>query len=182
MTLDAEQQKRALAIAIFSFSFCYSYWMYGIKPTELKIKTRGEQIAQLKDQIIQAKIQARRLPEIKREYDEMKIQIADIDKQLPKDSDLPGLLRFLSQQVGRFHLTLKTLVPGNTLQDTLYQSFQIQITMTGRFHNVGRFLAALGTQERILSADTLRINQAASDASEANVQASFNMIAYASKG
>ena len=180
MTMDAEQQKRVLAIVIMAFSFCYSYWMYGIKPAEARIKTRRDQIDQLQNQIVQAKIQARRLPEIKREYEEMKLQIAGIDIQLPKDTDLPGLLRFLAQQTARFHLTLKSLTPGAVQQDALYQSFPIQITLTGRFHNLGRFLTALGTQARILSADALKIN-ASSDA-EANVQASFNMVAYSSKG
>jgi type IV pilus assembly protein PilO len=184
MTLDAEQQKRLLASVIIAFSFCYSYWMYGINPTEAKIKKREDQITQLKAEILDAKVKARRLPDIKREYESMQLQIADINKQLPTENDLPGLLHFLSDQFAKFHLSPKIITPGTLKEEGLYQSYVIQITLTGRFHDVGRFLTVLGTQQRILSADNLKLAHSTTEekGNEGGVQATFGMIAYSSKG
>jgi len=181
-SLSTEQKKNFAFGVIFAFTFCYIYWFHGIKPVGAKIQRKEAQIKQLETDIANTEIQARRLPEIKREFADLTTQMADVDKKLPKDKNFSGLLRLLTNQLLRFHLTLTNLVPSAVQNENLYQSFPLQVTLTGRFHNLGRFLTAIGTQQRILSTENLKITLSGGSDSDATIQANFTMTAYMSKG
>ena len=180
-SVSPEQKKMVAGGILFAFTFCYIYWAFGVKPVEEKIQNRRTQIQQLESQVSNSRRQAQRLPGLQQEYDALKTDIADMDEQLPKNNNFPGLLRLLTRQLSRFHLNLTALAPGNIQTNAIYQTLPIQITLTGRFHNLGRFLAAIGTQKRILSAENLRISLAGTNNTDATIQANLTILAYISK-
>jgi type IV pilus assembly protein PilO len=149
---------------------------------EIKIQNRRTQIQQLKAQLINSHRQAQRLPGLQREYDTLKTEIESMNEQLPRDKDFSGLLRLLTRQLSRFQLNLTTLAPGPIRTDAHYQTLPIQITLTGRFHDLGRFLTAVGTRKRMLSADNLMISLAATNNTDATIQANLTILAYMSNG
>jgi type IV pilus assembly protein PilO len=181
-SLSAEQKKKLAVGVISAFAFCYIYWSYGVKPMEAKIQKEEAQIKQLESQVSNAQLQAQRLPQIQREYADLKTRMADVEKELPKDKYFPGILRLLTHQLQRFHLTLTNLAPGSVQNENIYQSIPQQLTLTGRFHNLGRFLTAIGTQQQILSTENMKVNLAGGDDNNPTIQANFTITAYMAKG
>ena len=180
--LNKEQQKNAALIVVASCAILYFYWAYLLKPVEVKIKKTQKEVADLEGQVANAKVQAARLPQIQRDYEALKVVMVNIEKQLPKDKDFPELLRTITREAQRFRLRIANLTPGGITDQGVYQTFPIQLSMSGRFHNIGRFLTAMGTKDRIISAENLKLNLQSASESDATIQTNFSLLAYISKG
>jgi len=149
---------------------------------EKKITREQGEVKRLEGEVATAKAQAARLPQMERDFESLKTVMANIEKQLPKEKDFPELLRTITRDTQRFHLKVSNITPGGLQDQSIYQTFPLQISLTGRFHNLGRFLTAMGTKDRIISAEGLKISlQTATDV-DATISATFSLLAYISKG
>ena len=163
MASKMSQQQQTMAIAVLVVvGGLYVYWNYLLKPTLDKIKTEQATYQDLADKIERAERQARRLPVLQSELAKLQVDLAAMEKQLPKDKDLPNILRTLTREALQENLQFAKLAPKPAQRQQYFEIIPFDVQFVGTLHALARFLASLGQQDRIFQASNLNLTPAGS--------------------
>src|ERR1700755_3325269 len=113
-------KNRNLLIAIFGSLFVtvailYAYSTYFYGPIHKDIVKEQADIADLKQKIVVAKDRAQQLSKMQQEMASLPIDVAQLEKQLPKDRELPALIRVLTHRAESYGIVLGNLTPGKAV-------------------------------------------------------------------
>src|SRR5205823_6976280 len=129
--------------------FCYSSYFYG--PVHKDILKDQAQIDELKKKLTVAKDRAQQLSKMQQEMASLQVDVAQLEKQLPKDRELPALIRVLTHRAESYGITLGSLAPGKPISKGLYDEIPYNVILTTSFHSLGHFLTALGKGDRLFA-------------------------------
>ncbi len=180
-----QQQQTIVAAAFFALGGLYVYWNYLLKPELSKIETQTVTYNDLKAKIETAERQARRLPALQNELAKLQVELAAMETQLPKDKDLPNILRTLAKEAQQEELTFTHLSPKGSQKQQYFEIFAFDAGFTGTLHSLARFLASLGQQDRIFSASNITLSPgggATSETGVANLNITLTIQTYAYAG
>lgn len=94
---------------------------------------------------------AANLEPLKKQMLEMQESFAALAKQLPDDTEVPGLLEELSQLGLDSGLEFDTIGLGNETEREFYYELPIQISVRGTFHALGAFVSGISSLPRIVT-------------------------------
>ena len=77
-------------------------------------------------------------------------------------------------------MTITAITPAGSSQVEYFTKVSYTISLTGNYHDVGRFLTAIGVEERIMTSENL--NMSATPGAETSVSGSFTLAAYQYNG
>src|SRR5437870_1846347 len=109
--LTKQQQQILAGVIIFVFGGGYVYWNFMLKPTMANIESRDSQLKDLRAKIETAERQARRLPMLQNELAKLQVELGSLEKQLPKERDLPNIIRILTREALQENLQFSRLGP-----------------------------------------------------------------------
>jgi type IV pilus assembly protein PilO len=101
-----------------------------------------------------------RLPELEREIEAKKQELADLEQILPNHRETGDLLRYVKNLGDQSNLDLKSFAPGGLRPAEFYKEFPIEMQVAGRYHDLGIFLDRVSKYSRIINVDNLRIGAA----------------------
>ncbi len=175
--LSKQQQQMIVAGLLFLVGGGYIYWNYMLKPTLENIRTREAKYQDLLAKIDSAERQARRLPALQNELASLQLELASLEKQLPKDKDLPNIIRTLTREAIQENLQFVQLDPQKPSKQQYFEILPFNVKFSGTLHALARFLASLGQQDRIFQAQNVMLvpggNQ--SDSSQGIVSLSISL-------
>lgn len=99
----------------------------------------------------QRAFKAANLEPLKKQMAEMQESFAALAKQLPDDTEVPGLLEELSQLGLDSGLEFDTIGLGNEKEEEFYFELPIQISVRGTFHALGAFVSGIASLPRIVT-------------------------------
>ncbi len=144
------KQQQALLLAVVAVVFgAYGYWHYLLKPTLEQINQKESAYKDLLQKIETAEGKSRRLPALKNELEKLQVELLSMEKQLPTDKDIPGILRILTREALTENLNFVSLRPVDPKRDGFFDVLEFEISMTGSLHTFIRFMSSLGQQDRI---------------------------------
>jgi type IV pilus assembly protein PilO len=157
--LSKQQQQMIALVLIFVFGGGYVYFNYFLNPTREKIKEREVKLTDLVGQIENAERQARRLPQLQAEYAQLQTLLSSLEKQLPTDKDLPGILRVVTREAATENLVFVSLKPNEPKRDQsgYFEVLDFEVQMTGSLQSFVRFMSSLGQQDRIFQFERLSL-------------------------
>lgn len=180
--LSKQQQMIVMAIALVAFGV-YGYYTYLMKPLFATIATREKQYSDLIAKIETAERQARRLPALQAEFAQLQGDLSNLEKQLPKDKDLPNIIRTLTREALQEDMKFIRLAPKPVQRQQYFEIIPFDIQFNGSLHNLARFLASLGQQDRIFQAENISLSPAGtSDVGEQKLSISLTLQTYAYAG
>lgn len=185
MASKMSQQQQMMVVAAFMVvGGLYVYWNYLLKPTLDKIKTEQATYQDLVDKIDRAEKQARRLPVLQSELAKLQVELSAMEKQLPKDKDLPNILRTLTREALQENLQFSRLTPKPAQRQQYFEIIPFDVQFVGTLHALARFLASLGQQDRIFQASNVSLSPAGGgpDAGTTNLNISLAIQTYAYAG
>lgn len=157
--------------------FVYSSYFYG--PVHKDIVKDQAQIDELKRKLAVAKDRAQQLSKMQQEMASLQVDVAQLEKQLPKDRELPALIRVLTHRAESYGLILGSVTPGKPISKGLYDEIPYNLSVTTSFHGLGHFLTALGKGERLFAARNLALSPTSNKTDPAKtVNATFQLIAF----
>ena len=177
--LTKKQQQTLALAALLLCGGGYAYIRYFWLPTSAVIAKKAADIKDIEGKIERAKSQAARLPRIKKEKETLDEQAIEAEKQLPKSRDLPAVITTVAALARQYGVELKTFTPGNLTTQQYYIEVPYQLSVRGRYHDIGRFLAAVALEQRIYN--VRGVNYGAPDV-EGKLSVSLSLIAYQYKG
>lgn len=160
----------------------YYYFNYMISPVMKKIDIQKIQYTELQAQIQEAEREARRLPILQAQSEKLIAELSQLEKQLPKDKDIPNVLRTLTKEALRENLRFVRVSPGRFADRQYFEIIPFDIQFTGSVHSFIRFLATLGQQDRIYKAGNITFTPSGGKSSDGevalNIQVSIETYAY----
>jgi type IV pilus assembly protein PilO len=161
--------------------YVYSSYFYG--PLRKDIVQDQKSLEDLKGKLQHAEDRARQLSRMQQEMAGLQVDVAQLQKQLPKDRELPALIRVLTHRAESHGLILGTVTPGKAVTKGLYDEIPYSVTVTSSFHGLGHFLTSLGKGERLFAARNLALTPMANRTDPSKtVNATFQLIAFKYRG
>jgi type IV pilus assembly protein PilO len=164
--------------AVFGFTL-YAWWTFFYANIHNKIVATQSQIHDLTKRRDAYMARAQQLSQLEAEMASLSVEVAALEKQLPKDRELPSLLRVLTHRAEAYGLILSSLTPGRAVTKGLYDEIPYNISAVSSFHGLGHFLTAMGKGDRLFAARNLALQPGSvkTDPSK-TVNATFILVAF----
>ncbi len=94
---------------------------------------------------------AANLEEYRRQKVELETTFGALLKQLPKDTEVPGLLDDITTAAVNSELTIESISLQNEVQLEFYVELPIDIVVEGEYHKIGSFVSAVAALSRIVT-------------------------------
>ena len=178
--LTKEQWAKIGAGVLFGALFIYVYAVYFWLPTAKKIEANSKQTASMESDIFKAKMQKAKYKDLEAKLVSLKEEKEAAQKKLPRERKLPDLIKTVTTLSAKYRVNILTITPGGSVKGEYFMKASYAISLTGDYHALGRFLTALGLEERILTMENLVIN--GTPGSAASTSATFTLVAYQYNG
>ena len=144
----------ALVLIIAPIALFY-FLMYS--PSVKKIQGLTTQKTNLIAEIEKAKRAASELENVKASIAETEALFKETATLLPKDKEIPALLRNISDLGKGAGLDFLSFRPGAEVPKDFYAEIPIDIQISGPYHNMGFFLDQISKLERIVTVDNIQM-------------------------
>jgi type IV pilus assembly protein PilO len=166
------------AIVLFIAVF-YAYWSLAYAPIQKSIAEDRKNAKELNQKLALAKTRAGQLGKVQAEMASLQIDVAELEKLLPKTRELPSLLRVVTHRAEANGIVLTAFRPQRPVAKGLYDEIPYEVAATSSLHGIGRFLTAMGKGDRLFAARNLALSSAASKADPSKtVNATFTLVAF----
>src|SRR5262245_23503596 len=128
-------------------AFVYYYEM----PARADFSSRESQLEGLRKDISMGVNTARKLPEFKRQVQELEARLANLKAVLPEEKDAADLLRRMQTVATQSNLTIKSFKPAPTVTKQLHAEWPINLELEGTYHNLAIFFDRVGKFTRIVN-------------------------------
>jgi Tfp pilus assembly protein PilO len=167
-----------LALVLVGIIF-YSYWTLVYAPVQKSIDTERKTVADLNQKLASAKSRAGQLSKVQTEMAALQIEVAELEKLLPKTRELPSLIRVFTHRAEANGLTLNSFRPSRPVSKGLYDEVPYDITVTSSLNGIGRFLTSMGKGERLFAARNMAVTSANSKTDMTKtINVSFTLVAF----
>ncbi len=99
------------------------------------------------------------LSEYKAQMVEMENSFGSLLKQLPKDTEVPGLIDDISATALNAGLNLKKIDPSDMVSSEFYKELPINIEVSGGYHEMGAFVSGVASLPRIVTLHDFSISK-----------------------
>jgi len=157
----------------------YTYWSLVYTPVRAAIAADRRTIQDLNQKLVIAKSRASQLSKVQAEMASLQIDVAELEKLLPKTRELPSLLRVFTHRAETNGLSLTSFRPSRLVAKGLYDEIPYEVTAVSSVNSIGHFLTAMGKGDRLFAARNLAFtaNTSKTDPSK-TVNATFTLIAF----
>jgi len=150
-----KQQKVMLGILGVLVFFIFYKYVYG--PLGLKLKKVNNELVTKQAKLTVARERANRLGQLKTDYELLKVKVAEAEKKLPREKEIPRLLRDITSAGRKFKIDISDFRPRAEEHQEYYISHPFLITLETNYHNLAYFLAEVGQYERIFHVRNLSL-------------------------
>ena len=177
------KQQRALLLLIVASAAAGLFWNYWETPEREEITQVTERVESLEAQNQAARIAAARGEEgLEENLATFERHIARLEELVPRQQDVPGLITDLELQAVRLDLEGLGFFTNPPQPGPAYNLQTFDYTWMGEYHDIGRFLAAIASFERILTPTQLQLSVPDDPSQfpdyEAPVRADFTIMTY----
>src|ERR1700752_4048347 len=121
------------------------------------IATREAQLATINQQIERGLNTAKRLPEFRREVEQLEAQLVRLRAVLPEEQDVADLLRRVQAMATQSRLTIRGFTPRAVPRRQMHVEWPIGLQLEGTYHDLGSFLERVSKFPRIINVGTIKI-------------------------
>lgn len=173
-------QQRKLLIGLLPALLLFGYWylLHGDRTAEVqRLETRLER---LEGRNATARAQASRGgPELERQLATYRTHIDRLEELVPSSEEVVRLLNDMTLRAHENRVEVAHISPGRKEHGAYYTLETYEITAFGGYHELGRFLTAIGSLPRIVTPVNVRIMPRNNpDPNQGALQASFQIKTY----
>ena len=180
---NLRQRDIAILAIVVSIAAALLWYFYMYRPTQDRITTLQNDIAQLETQIQRGEQARRNLPTLRAAVAQLEQDRRAFLAQLPKESDISGLIDQLRASASDSHVVVDSFGQGNAqgqVQDVRPIGFTV--ATTGNFTETMDFLGKLEELQRFTKIHKVGLNVKGNDSSNPDLSASFNFTVYVYTG
>jgi type IV pilus assembly protein PilO len=176
---DPAKQKKIL-IGVIPFILLGAYWYVLHGDYTAEVEAMETRLERLEARNAQARARAPQSLELEERLEQFERHILRLEQLVPRSEEVSQLLFQINQQAERSGLEVARFTPGRTEPGAHYNRRIFEITVLGTYHDIGRFLAEIGSLPRIITATSLRMqpNPGPGEAQARRLEAEFRIETY----
>jgi type IV pilus assembly protein PilO len=136
-----------LVLALVAGALLYFFYL----PEYNKLNGLKAELTNLQNQIDEKTRIANNLPRLKREYDQLNMELAQALTELPNSKEIPSLLTNITALGKNAGLDFLVFRPKPESPKDFYAEVPVDITVSGSFYSVANFFAAVANLPRIVN-------------------------------
>lgn len=144
------------------------YYLY-YSPLKAEMVVLQQQKVALEGKIKEQRIIAKDLETFKKEVVKLEAQLNKLLEQLPNSSEIPNLLRNISDVGKESGLEFLKFAPKGEAPREFYAEIPVEISVTGGFHDFGMFLDRVSRLSRIVNVSDVVFDKPAISGEKANM-------------
>lgn len=142
--------KAIILVLILALVLALGYFFYLTdKQKELEAAEKQEQ--GLRSEYESKAFQAANLEEYRRQKEEMEASFGALLRQLPSDTEVPGLIEDITTTALDNELTIASIDLQTERKAEFYVELPITITVSGSYHDLGAFVSGVANLSRIVT-------------------------------
>lgn len=182
MALNQEQQKQ-MALAVVAVGiFGYIYFSKMLTPVKAEIQSKESELASVNSRIEGLRATANQRDQLLKRVEDLKVQVAAVEKRLPRERNIQDIIRIVSDLAAKNGVRYSSFSPLGDQSSPLFVEIPFSMNISGSVLSINKFLAAIGQQERILSARNLSLNYMADPKRNQTVTGTFTLVAFVYNG
>ena len=126
------------------------YFFY-LTDKQKALDTAQKQEVALKSEYESKAFQAANLPQYRQQKEEMEASFGSMLRQLPSDTEVPGLIEDITLAALDNGLTIESIDLQPERKAEFYVELPITIVVTGEYHDLGAFVSAVANLSRIVT-------------------------------
>lgn len=182
MAMSQEQQKQIVMVIVAAGLFGYVYFSQLLKPVQAEILSKEAELSSVNGRIESLRVTASQRDQLLKRVEELKVKVAAVEKRLPRDRNLQDIIRIVSELAAKNGVYYSSFSPMGEQSSQLFVEIPFGLNISGSVISINKFLAALGQQERILSARNLSLGYAADPKKNQTVTGTFTLVAFVYNG
>jgi type IV pilus assembly protein PilO len=133
------------------------FWHLVARDAMASIETREAQLVTINQSIERGLATARRLPEFRREVEQLQAQLERLRAVLPEEQDVADLLRRVQAMATQSRLTIRGFTPRAVTRRQMHAEWPIGLELEGTYHDLGAFLERVSKFPRIINVGNIKI-------------------------
>lgn len=169
--------KIAAVIFLLLFPILLFYFIF-FQPNAKNIENLDQQKASLDQEITELRLKESNLPKFKRELAETEKVFEEAAVLLPKEKEIPQLLKDISALGQNAGLDFLTFKPLPDVPQDFYAELPISINVRGPYHNMGFFFDQVSKLGRIVTVSNIKMASPALEKGEMLLNSDCTLVTY----
>lgn len=169
--------KLLLTVLLFLIPAVAFYFIF-LQPNLDEIKRLEANKTKLEKELKLVKKRAKDLPRLKTELAAAELEFAEKSALLPKEKEIPQLLRDISALGRTTGLDFLTFKPMASVPKDFYAEIPVTINVRGPYHNVGSFFDQVSKLERIVSVTNVNMSAPRLEEGEMLLKSNCRLVTY----
>lgn len=132
------------------------YFLY-LTDKQTLLQTRVGEEAGLKSEYETKAFQAANLDSLRTQRDKMEATFGALLRQLPTDTEVPGLIEDITRTALDNDLTIESIALDSERKTEFYVELPINVTVEGDYHKIGAFVSGVSNLSRIVTLHDFKI-------------------------
>ncbi len=172
-----QKYKLILAVVLLILPVVLFFFIF-FKPNTDELNKLGKQKVTLEKKLEQVKKKARNKERLQKELEETLVVFEETAKLLPKEQEIPQLLKDISALGRNAGLDFLAFKPGQDAPKDFYAEIPVTINVNGPYHNLGFFLDQVSKLDRIVTVDNIKMGGPKMDAGDMLLASSCTLKTY----
>lgn len=169
--------KILLAVSVFVLPAVIFYFVF-LSPNLEQINRLQNKQQQLNAQLRKVQSKAKNLPKLEAELAQVKNEFEEKSLLLPKEKEIPQLLRDISSLGRHAGLDFIQFKPMPSVPKDFYAEIPVSINVRGPYHNVGAFFDRVSKLERIVSVSNTKMSSPKLEDGEMLLNSDCRLVTY----
>jgi type IV pilus assembly protein PilO len=150
-----------------------AFWNWIARDAMAGIESRKVQLASINQNIERGLTTAKRLPEFRREVEQLEAQLERLRAVLPEEQDVADLLRRVQAMATQSRLTIRGFTPRAVTRRQMHAEWPIGLQLEGTYHDLGTFLERVSRFPRIINVSDIHIKSEDAQSSVSTISTDF---------
>jgi type IV pilus assembly protein PilO len=173
----APKIKLAITLGLIVLPLVIFYFTYFQQKAE-KIQNLNKQKVTLTQQIKEVKLKTANLAKFEKEMAEAENLFLEASALLPKEKEIPKLLKDISALGRNAGLDFLTFKPLADIPKDFYAEIPVTINVRGPYHNMGFFFDQVSKLERIVSVSNVKMSSPKKEGGEMLLNSDCRLVTY----
>ncbi len=152
--------KKLAVLSVVLVAIFYGYYALLYVPKQDELKRLETQLLDVQKKLQESKDAARRLPEFRKEVEELNRNFDMALAQLPDKKEIPTLLENITTTGRGANLEFLLFKPLAEVSKGFYAEVPVEVKVVGGYNNLADFFERVGEMSRIVNISKLKISNA----------------------
>lgn len=171
-------QQKLIAAGVVVVLIAIATYFFSVDPALAQIADNEARIEKQEAQLLKLQQQAQHRTQFMREVERLKQRLREAEEQLPKQAEIPKLLRDIAYEAQQSGLRLDRFEIQSETQEGDFARVPVKMSVRGSYHEIAVFFDRLAKMPRIVNVTDMMMTKPALENKKIVVNSSYTATTY----